>query len=98
MSAFRVGQKVVCIKGDAWEQINGAPGDYSHPTFREICQINVVLVFKGILSLSLDGFRGYYTAENFRPLAYKPQSLEHDISLFNQQFTHSTIPAEGEDA
>jgi hypothetical protein len=99
MSAFRVGQKVVCIKGPVRPLVTGA----NYPEIEHVYTVRAVKLcdygwdvllleevrnVPGILGIREPGFN----ASHFRPVAYPPQSLEHDVQTFRKIAGHVDAP------
>jgi len=91
MSAFRVGQKVVCVDASANPMIT------NRPPFTEGAVYSVAAVYTSLLgNLILDiadvAKGGGWYARRFRPVAYRPQSLEHDVEAFRKIAAHLPAP------
>lgn len=94
MSAWaKPGVRCVAIAGEGEWLMAGTdePTDAPGPDGR-IYTIVSVITRDGVAYLGLEGDipGSYWEAYGFRPLAYPPQSLEHDVSLFKP--AHAPAP------
>ena len=87
---LRIGQKVICIKkDDKWDKQTSVRFKLTHkvisPDVGDICEIDEIRTeYDHESNIALKNWPYYYIADYFRPLAYKSQSMEHDIELFNK--------------
>ena len=88
---FRVGQKVSCIKKEAWKLVDGRSvlANRSDPKHKEICTIEEIAAHKEAVYLRLkECGDGLYDHKFFRPL----QTFKNDISIFQEMLVNQDEP------
>lgn len=96
--SFHIGQKVVCIKRDAWGGGN-AFGDECFPRFGEIYTVRFVDQESGVSWIRLEEivnplhpYIGDLTEASFRSDRFRPiVSTKTDISIFTRMLTDQKI-------
>jgi hypothetical protein len=90
--AFRVGQKVVCIKDGPWKSnVPPASPPRAHPQKGDICQITWTEMYEGdhFLAFKEFGDLDLFLADHFRPLVTR----KTDISIFKKMLTDDRVDA-----